>query len=182
MKEEEVVVGPGGGLKNVVVRVTKGVVRPLRRRPPRPRPSTRAPCMYRPRVQGIVARAAAPDQEQRPDAAQHPRLQGRVDAVQPGGDPGPAADDQAVQRRRPDREAQVRRPPVDDRLRAGVEPTRSSRSRATTAASRSPACRRAATRSRRGTSATAQKLRRSPSPPTSRTRWRRIRRSKRMTR
>ena len=50
-------------------------------------------CMYRPRVQGIVARPAGPDQEQRPDAAQRPRLQGRLDAVQPGGDPGPAADD-----------------------------------------------------------------------------------------
>jgi hypothetical protein len=53
MKEEEVVVGAGGGLKNVVVRVTKGVTGHYEP------PATAAvvdqsACMYRPRVQGIV--------------------------------------------------------------------------------------------------------------------------------
>ena len=122
MKEEEVVVGPGGGLKNVVVRVTKGVsgqLRAARRRRDRRPERLHVP----PARAGHRARPAGADQEQRPDAAQHPRLQGRVDAVQPGGDPGPAADDPAVHRRRPDREAEVRRAPVDDRVRAGVQPS-----------------------------------------------------------
>src|SRR5262245_23285443 len=53
MKEEDVVVGAGGGLKNVVVRITKGVSGSY------PAPATAAvvdqnACMYRPRVQGIV--------------------------------------------------------------------------------------------------------------------------------
>jgi plastocyanin len=53
MKEEEVVVGAGGALKNVVVRVTKGVTGHYEP------PATSAvvdqsACMYRPRVQGIV--------------------------------------------------------------------------------------------------------------------------------
>ena len=79
----------------------------------------------------------ASDQEQRPDAAQRAQLQGRVDAVQPGADPGHAADREEVRRRRRDRQVQVRRPPVDDRLRGGRRTTRSSRSPATTASSRS---------------------------------------------
>ncbi|HET6147310.1 MAG TPA: carboxypeptidase regulatory-like domain-containing protein [Polyangia bacterium] len=54
MKDEEVIVGPGGGLKNVLVRLTKGVTGSY------PPPSTPAlidqtDCMYRPRVQGIIA-------------------------------------------------------------------------------------------------------------------------------
>jgi plastocyanin len=53
MKEEEVVVGPGGGLKNVMVRISKGITGHYEA------PSARATldqtaCMYRPRVQGIV--------------------------------------------------------------------------------------------------------------------------------
>jgi plastocyanin len=53
MKDEEVVVGAGGGLKNVLVRLTKGVIGTY------PAPSTPAlidqsECMYRPRVQGIM--------------------------------------------------------------------------------------------------------------------------------
>ncbi|HXT99844.1 MAG TPA: carboxypeptidase regulatory-like domain-containing protein, partial [Polyangia bacterium] len=53
MKDEEVVVGPGGALKNVIVRVTKGVSGQF------DPPATAAvvdqsACMYRPRVQGIV--------------------------------------------------------------------------------------------------------------------------------
>ena len=76
MKEEEVVVGPGGGLKNVVVRVTKGVSGHYD--PPAAAATVdQSACMYRPRVQGDRPRPAGPDQEQRPDAAQHPRLQGR---------------------------------------------------------------------------------------------------------
>ena len=53
MKEEEVVVGAGGGLKNVVVRITKGVSG--RYDPPAaPAVVDQSACMYRPRVQGIV--------------------------------------------------------------------------------------------------------------------------------
>jgi hypothetical protein len=53
LKEEDVVVGAGGGLKNVIVRITKGVSGSY------PAPATAAvvdqnACMYRPRVQGIV--------------------------------------------------------------------------------------------------------------------------------
>ena len=54
MKDEEVIVSPGGGLKNVFVRLTKGVTGSY------PVPSTPAgidqtDCMFRPRVQGIMA-------------------------------------------------------------------------------------------------------------------------------
>jgi len=53
MKEEEVVVGPGGGLKNVVVRVTKGLSGHYD--PPAAVATVdQSACMYRPRVQGIV--------------------------------------------------------------------------------------------------------------------------------
>ncbi|HEY4392517.1 MAG TPA: carboxypeptidase regulatory-like domain-containing protein [Polyangia bacterium] len=54
MKEEEVVVGPGGGLGNVVVRVTEGA---SGRYDPPAAPATldQSACMYRPRVQAIVA-------------------------------------------------------------------------------------------------------------------------------
>src|SRR5262245_186286 len=53
MKEEDVIVGAGGGLKNVLVRISKGVTGAY------PAPATAAvvdqsACMYRPRVQGIV--------------------------------------------------------------------------------------------------------------------------------
>ena len=52
MKEEEVVVGAGGALKNVVVRVTKGLSG--RYDPPAtPAVVDQSACMYRPRVQGI---------------------------------------------------------------------------------------------------------------------------------
>ena len=53
MKEEDVVVGAGGGLKNVIVRITKGVTGAY----PAPAGSAtvdQSACMYRPRVQGIV--------------------------------------------------------------------------------------------------------------------------------
>jgi hypothetical protein len=53
MKEEEVVVGASGGLKNVIVRLTKGVTGAY----PAPAASAtvdQSACMYRPRVQGIV--------------------------------------------------------------------------------------------------------------------------------
>jgi plastocyanin len=54
MKEEEVVVGPGGGLKNVVVRITQGATGHYE--PPANIASLdQSACMYRPRVQGIVA-------------------------------------------------------------------------------------------------------------------------------
>jgi plastocyanin len=54
MKDEEVVVSPTGGLKNVLVRLTKGVTGSY------PAPSTPAQidqsqCMFRPRMQGIMA-------------------------------------------------------------------------------------------------------------------------------
>ena len=54
MKDEEVVVSPSGGLKNVLVRLTKGVTGSY------PAPSTPASidqseCMFRPRMQGIMA-------------------------------------------------------------------------------------------------------------------------------
>ena len=54
MKDEEVIVSPSGGLKNVLVRLTKGVTGSY------PAPSTPATidqtdCMFRPRVQGIMA-------------------------------------------------------------------------------------------------------------------------------
>ena len=52
MKEEEVVVGAGGALKNVVVRVIKGLSG--RYDPPAaPAVVDQSACMYRPRVQGI---------------------------------------------------------------------------------------------------------------------------------
>ena len=53
MKEEEVIVGAAGGLKNVVVRITKGI---SGRYDPPPAPAVvdQSACMYRPRVQGIV--------------------------------------------------------------------------------------------------------------------------------
>ena len=53
MKEEEVVVGAGGSLKNVVVRVTKGVSGHYDP-PATPAMVDQSACMYRPRVQGIV--------------------------------------------------------------------------------------------------------------------------------
>jgi plastocyanin len=54
MKEEEVIVGPGGGLKNVVVRVTKGASGSYTA-PSTPVTVDQSACMYRPRVQaGMV--------------------------------------------------------------------------------------------------------------------------------
>jgi plastocyanin len=54
MKEEEVVVGPGGGLKNVVVRITKGLTGHYD--PPAGGAKLdQSACMYRPRVQAVVA-------------------------------------------------------------------------------------------------------------------------------
>jgi plastocyanin len=54
MKEEEVVVGPGGGLKNVVVRIKAGLTG--RYDPPATSPVLdQTACMYRPRVQAVVA-------------------------------------------------------------------------------------------------------------------------------
>jgi plastocyanin len=52
-KEEEVVVGAGGALKNVIVRVTKGVSGHYDP-PASPATVDQNACMYRPRVQGIV--------------------------------------------------------------------------------------------------------------------------------
>ena len=53
VKEEEVVVGAGGGLKNVIVRVSKGVTGSYD--PPAASATVdQSACMYRPRVQGIV--------------------------------------------------------------------------------------------------------------------------------
>jgi len=53
MKEEEVIVGAGGGLKNAIVRVSKGVTG--RYDPPAASATVdQSACMYRPRVQGIV--------------------------------------------------------------------------------------------------------------------------------
>jgi hypothetical protein len=53
VKEEDVLVGAGGALKNVIVRVTKGITGSY----PAPAASAtvdQSACMYRPRVQGIV--------------------------------------------------------------------------------------------------------------------------------
>jgi plastocyanin len=52
MKDEEVVVGTGGTLKNVIVRITKGVTGRYDP-PPTPAVVDQSACMYRPRVQGI---------------------------------------------------------------------------------------------------------------------------------
>src|SRR6476619_6208556 len=53
VKEEEVVAGPGGVLKNVIVRVTKGGTGHYD--PPATSATVdQSACMYRPRVQGIV--------------------------------------------------------------------------------------------------------------------------------
>ena len=53
MKDEEVVVGSGGALKNVVVRLTKGVTG--RYEPPAtPAVLDQSACMYRPRVQAVM--------------------------------------------------------------------------------------------------------------------------------
>jgi plastocyanin len=54
MKDEEVVVGPGGGLGNVVVRVTDGASGHYDP-PAAPAALDQSACMYRPRVQAIVA-------------------------------------------------------------------------------------------------------------------------------
>jgi hypothetical protein len=53
MKEEEVVVGAGGGLKNVVVRITSGLSGHYDA-PAASATVDQSACMYRPRVQGIV--------------------------------------------------------------------------------------------------------------------------------
>jgi len=53
MKEEDVMVGPGGGLKNVIVRLTTGVSGSYAA-PTTPAVVDQNACMYRPRVQGIV--------------------------------------------------------------------------------------------------------------------------------
>jgi hypothetical protein len=54
MKDEEVLVGPGGALKNVVVRIKAGLTG--RYDPPAANPVLdQTACMYRPRVQGAVA-------------------------------------------------------------------------------------------------------------------------------
>jgi len=54
MKDDEVVVGPGGGLKNVVVRITQGADGHYE--PPAIIASLdQSACMYRPRVQAILA-------------------------------------------------------------------------------------------------------------------------------
>ena len=54
MKDEEVVVGPGGGLANVVVRITDGASGHYDP-PAAPATLDQSACMYRPRVQAIVA-------------------------------------------------------------------------------------------------------------------------------
>ncbi len=54
MKDEEVVVGPGNGLANVVVRVTAGANGHYDP-PATPASLDQSACMYRPRVQAIVA-------------------------------------------------------------------------------------------------------------------------------
>jgi plastocyanin len=54
MKDEEVVVGPGGGLGNVVVRVTEGASGHYDP-PAAPATVDQSACMYRPRVQAVVA-------------------------------------------------------------------------------------------------------------------------------
>jgi plastocyanin len=53
-KDEEVVVGPSGGLKNVVVRITGGLAGHYDP-PSSPINVDQSACMYRPRVQAIVA-------------------------------------------------------------------------------------------------------------------------------
>jgi plastocyanin len=54
MKDEEVVVGAGGGLKNVMVRISKGITGRYDA-PAEAAVLDQTACMYRPRVQGIVA-------------------------------------------------------------------------------------------------------------------------------
>jgi hypothetical protein len=54
MNDEEVVVGAGGALKNVLVRITKGVTGKYDP-PATPAYIDQSECMYRPRVQGIMA-------------------------------------------------------------------------------------------------------------------------------
>jgi len=53
-KEEEVVVGSGGGIKNVLVRITKGISGNYEA-PMMNATLDQTACMYRPRVQGIMA-------------------------------------------------------------------------------------------------------------------------------
>jgi hypothetical protein len=54
MKEEDVLVGAGGALKNVVVRISKGVTGHFDP-PAQDATLDQLDCMYRPRVQGIMA-------------------------------------------------------------------------------------------------------------------------------
>ena len=54
MKDEEVVVGAGGALKNVLVRLTKGVTGDYPA-PETPAMIDQSQCMYRPRMQAIMA-------------------------------------------------------------------------------------------------------------------------------
>jgi hypothetical protein len=54
MREEEVVVGPNGGLKNVLVRISKGISGNYE--PPMTNATLdQSACMYRPRVQGMMS-------------------------------------------------------------------------------------------------------------------------------
>jgi hypothetical protein len=54
MKEEEVIAGPGGVLKNVVVRISSPVSGHFDP-PANPATLDQSACMYRPRVQGVIA-------------------------------------------------------------------------------------------------------------------------------
>lgn len=53
MTDQEVVIGPGGALKNVVVRVIKGAA-PMTAPPAEPKTVSQQNCMYTPRVVGAV--------------------------------------------------------------------------------------------------------------------------------
>jgi plastocyanin len=67
-KDEEVVVGPAGQLKNVVVRIAKGVASPPAA-PTTPAVMDQSGCMYRPRV--VVAQAGQPVEIKNSDATLH---------------------------------------------------------------------------------------------------------------
>ena len=121
MKDEEVVVSPSGGIKNVLVRLTKGVTGSY------PAPATPATidqteCMYRPRVQGIVAGQTLAIENGDPTLHNVHTYKGTSTLFNQAQVPGTPNIEKKFTARRA-AQVQVRRAPVDDRLRLGDRPS-----------------------------------------------------------
>ena len=162
---EATIVAADKGLKNVFVYVKDGLGNARLRDAD---DAGRARPARLPLRAARVRRARRPahrDPEQRPDAAQRPRRCRRPTTSSTSA----SADDTGADRHQDLRQAGDRRVVPAATSTAGCAPTRtssrtrSSRSRRTTARSRSRACRPGPTRSRRGTSGSARRLSRSRS-------------------